>query len=126
MSVQNEIVDPLMTISCGPDLIVRARWTPGVTITEAAARRSIELLEELSSGQRLALLVDMSDVRAMTREARTVFAGLQSMLAMALVGKSPVVRVISNFALGVIKPGVPSKFFTSTVEAESWLRGFQT
>jgi hypothetical protein len=125
MNVITEIVDPFLTITLGQDSIVRIRWVAATTITEAAARRSLELFAEASGSRRLPLLVDMSEVKAMTREARGVFADDRAMLALALVGQSPVVQVIANFALGLSRPSVPTKFFTSAQEAETWLLGFQ-
>jgi hypothetical protein len=121
----NEILDPVITVTRGPDAIVRARWTSGIVIDAAAARRSVELVGEVSDGRTLPLLVDMSDVKSMTRDGRAVYADEASMLALALVGQSPVVRVIANFALSMNKPGVPTRFFTDRDEAETWLRGFQ-
>jgi hypothetical protein len=119
-----EIVDPVMSVSRGVDGVVRVRWEPGTAITEDAARRSIELVQNVSGGHKRLLLVDMSEVKSMTRESRNVYAGNDSMLALALVGQSPVVRVIANFALNLHPPSVPTKFCTSVAEAETWLDGF--
>jgi hypothetical protein len=126
MSLPPDPADSLLTITKGDDSIVRVTWTPGATITEAVARRSVELVVDISEGRRLPLLVDMSQVKSMTRDGRSVYSDEKSMLALALVGDSPVVRVIANFALGLNKPGVPTKFFTSTDEAQTWLSGFPT
>jgi hypothetical protein len=100
------------------------RWAVGTTITEDLARRSIELVTAVSAGRRRPLLVDMSGVKAMTREARGVYGGNENMTALALVGQSPVVRVIANFALNLNGPGVPTRFCSTAAEAESWLSGY--
>jgi hypothetical protein len=113
-----------MTAALGDDGVVRLVWTPGVQITADLARRSVDLVVTLSGGRHRPLMVDMSGVQALGRDARTVYSANTDMLALALVGQSPVVRVIANFALNVNRPAVPTRFCSTVDEAETWLRGF--
>jgi hypothetical protein len=116
--------EPLMTVGVDPDGIVRLRWAAGTTITQEYARRSVEVVAEVGGGRRLPLLVDISGINGLTRAARGVYAGDSSIAALALVGQTPMVRVIANFSLSVTRPAVPSRFFADDEEAVRWLRGY--
>lgn len=73
MTAPIEIVDPLLTVTCGTDSIVRIRWSAGTTITEEVARRSIELFGEATSGRRLPLLIHVArQLRLCIRPGDTV------------------------------------------------------
>ena len=66
-------------------------------------------------------MVDMSGTATLSRDARKVFTRRCSASRIALLGRSSVDRVIANFALGVNTTPVPTKFFTSTDAATTWL-----
>ena len=72
-------------------------------------------------------LVQLARVRSVTRQARTFFASSPENLAIAsrvaLVGASPIARVIGNFFLGLNKPPVPVRLFATEAEAIAWLKG---
>jgi hypothetical protein len=67
------------------------------------------------------MLVDMAAVASVSREARGVWSIPCSASRIALLGKSPVDRVLANFFLGVHVPPCPTRFFTSRSEALDWL-----
>lgn len=117
-------LDRLMSVTVDPDGIVHLRWAPGTTITEEAARRSVEVVAQVSGGRRLPLLVDIDGIRGLAREARAVYAEVTSIAALALVGQKPMVRVFANFSLSVTRPTVPSRFVADEDEAVRWLRGY--
>lgn len=121
-----DLTHPSLTTALGEDGIVRIAWAPGTTITQDLAERSIEMVRSVSQGRDRPLLVDMDGVKTLTREARGVYGASGDMTALALVGQSPVIRVIANFALNVNRPAVPTRFCTDFAEAETWLRGFRT
>ena len=73
------------------------------------------------------LVVDISDLRTMTREARAYFTHKdheEFLYAVALVVRSLVSRAIGNFFLGLNKPAVPTRLFTDDEDALAWLRTF--
>ena len=69
------------------------------------------------------MLVDMATTAEVSRAARAVFGRPCQASRIALLGSSPVDRVIANFFLGISKVPCPTKFFTAEREALAWLRG---
>lgn len=114
---------PAMSVSLGSDDVVRLSWAPGVTVTGSLARQAVAAVDAACQGRHRPLLVDMTQARPLTREARAVFAQRCDASRIALLGKSAVDRVIANFVLGVSGPPVPTRFFTDEAEAAAWLRG---
>lgn len=103
------------------DDIILLKWTEGITITEDAARLAAVLVNRASPDRRRPMLVDMTRTAAVTRQARTVFLEPGAASHIALLGTSPVDRVIANFVLGVSNLPCPTRFFTSETAARSWL-----
>lgn len=114
--------DRLMEVRLVPLGIVRLTWSPGLQITDTLARRAMELVDLTNTDRERALLVDMTGTAALTRGARMTFTRRCSASRIALLGRSPVDRVIANFALGVSSTPVPTRFFTSELAAVAWLR----
>lgn len=67
------------------------------------------------------MLVDMAMTESVSRDARFIFATPCAASRIALLGSSPVDRLIATFFLGVHNPACPSPFFTSRNEAMGWL-----
>jgi hypothetical protein len=118
-------VDDVFSLAMCSDGVVWLSWADGANITGALAQRSIEAVSTLTKAQSRPLLVDLSGISGLTRDARAIYSAQRSVTAVALVGQTPVVRVIANFALGVAKSAVPTRFFPTTDEALSWLRDFR-
>ena len=102
--------------------MIRLKWTEGITITEPAARTAWHYVNEVSADQRRPMVVDMSETKAVTRQARAVFLDAGAANIIALLGRSPVDRVIANFVLGVSNLPCPTRFFTSEQAALDWIR----
>ena len=78
------------------------------------------------NGKRLPIFVDITSLRSVTREARLYYrdeASVHATAAAILIG-SVVSRVIANFVIGLDKPAVPARLFTSETKAIGWLKGF--
>lgn len=103
------------------DDVIRLTWTEGITITEAAARTAARFVNQVSADRRRPMLVDMALTASVTRQARTVFLEAGAASKIALLGRSPVDRVIANFVLGVSNLPCPTRFFTSEDAALGWL-----
>lgn len=56
-----------------------------------------------------------------TAEARRLFAASNVAPRIALLGESPVDRVMATFFLGRVRSPCPARFFTSSEEAMHWL-----
>jgi hypothetical protein len=102
---------------------VRCDWRRGTRITGQLARTGIKRLDELNDGIKRPLLVDMRGTASLTREGRQAFAEEYSASKVALLGESPVDRVIANFTLSVITMSIPTRYFTSEPAALAWLIG---
>ncbi len=100
---------------------VRLSWDQDLRITGDMARVAMALVDAANAGRERPLLVDMTGTAALTRDARMTFSRRCSASRIALLGSSPVDRVIANFALGVSAVPVPTRFFTSELLAVAWL-----
>ncbi len=109
--------------------IIIARFRAGAEVTLDDARTNVALCLERNAGRRRPLLVDLRAVKSQTAEARAYLAGREGSQVSQAVGLligSPVSRVLGNFYLGLNKPSVPTRLFTSEEEAQAWLRDFLT
>ena len=117
-------------ISLGDDGIVRTTMQPGVFELELAdAREVIHAVGSLCGGVRRPALVDLRELRSMSRDCRKYFAGPETAsveTAVALLVGSPIARAIGNFFMGLNKPLMPTRLFTSEDDALVWLRGYVT
>jgi hypothetical protein len=92
-----------------------------VSISESDALGAMHNVNELCGDRRLPMLVDMATTAQVSRGARAVFGRPCQASRIALLGASPVDRVLANFILGINKLPCPTRFFTSRNEATSWL-----
>ena len=110
------------------DGIVRTAMQPDVFELELAdAQEVIKGVASVCGGVRRPVLVDIRELRSMSRECRKYFAGPETAeveAAVALLVVSPLTRAIGNFFMGINKSLVPTKLFTSEGDALVWLRGY--
>lgn len=109
------------------DGIVHVKFRPHVQVGLEGAREYMRAISVLCGGKVSPVLVNMTEVMSMDREARLYFAGeetAQVESAAALLIGSPLTRAIGNFFMGLNKPLIPTRLFTSEVEALAWLKGF--
>lgn len=100
---------------------VRLTWAPGLRIDRTLAEQAMTLVDDLNAGRQRPLLVDMTATAELTRGARAAFARPCSASCLALLGRSPVDRILANFALGVSGVPAPTRFFTDESDAITWL-----
>ena len=112
---------PVMQVRVDERGLIVLTWSHGSQVTADRAAEAICRVDELNAGVERPLLVDMTGTTALTRDARAAFSHRCAASAIALLGQSPVDRVIANFALGVSAVPVPTRFFTSRAAAEEWL-----
>jgi hypothetical protein len=101
--------------------IVQLRWQRGVSISESDAVGAMHNVNELCGDRRHPMLVDMATTAQVSRGARAVFGRPCQSSRIALLGASPVDKVLANFILGINKLPCPTRFFTSRNEATAWL-----
>ena len=111
------------TVALDEQGVVRLIWTAGVDISEDAAQSAMAAVNRVCAGVERPMLVDMASTASVSRQARGVFAQPCSAGIIALLGRSPVDRVIANFVLGISKLPGPTRYFTVEAQALEWLKG---
>jgi hypothetical protein len=109
------------------DGILRVVVDTGGKLDLADARANIAAAAYLAGSRKVPVLVDMANIRTMSREARSYIGGEDAARftsAVALLVGSPVSKVVGNFFLGLNRTPFPARLFTSESEAVSWLKGF--
>jgi hypothetical protein len=109
------------SVALGADGLLHLRWRSGVDIEVEDARAAMAKVNELCEQEQYPMLVDMATVASVSREARSIWSIPCGASRIALLGTSPVDRVLANFFLGVHTPPCPTRFFTSRSEALDWL-----
>jgi hypothetical protein len=108
------------------DGIVRVKVKPNIQIALQDAQVCIRAVSDVCGGKRHPALIDMRGLVGMDREARLYFAGEETAKvesAAALIIESPLSKAIGNFFMGLNKPIIPTRLFTSEAEALAWLKG---
>ncbi len=93
----------------------------GIEITGEIAEAHSERARIIANGSLRPVLLEISGVGSISRDARAVFSSSRSSSAIAVLGASPVDRVLANFLLGGDPPPCPTRFFTTESEAMAWL-----
>ena len=90
------------------------------------AKQSMAVGLELSEGTDFSWLVDITNLKSITKEAREFFGKIENshMKATGLVTNSPVSKVFGNFFLRFNKPKLPVRLFSSEKQAIRWLKEF--
>ncbi len=107
--------------------LLRATSKPGVDLGLDDAQDLIRQLGALANGIRRPILVDLTGLKSMSRDARAYFAGAETAKvesAAALLVLSPMARAIGNFFMGLNKGATPARIFTSEALAIEWLQPF--
>lgn len=107
------------------DDVVFLRWNPGLIIEEQDAEAAVAAVRKLSGRRRYPLMVDMAGTASVTVKAGRVFAASDVASRIALLGESPVDRVIVNFFLRRHRSPCPARFFTCIEEARRWLNSLE-
>lgn len=113
----------------GDDGICHLDWVPKAEVTLKEAQEVMAAYNAIRQDKRLPLLIDTSQMKSFSREARQYYASDEAVAvasAAAIVVGTPVSRVLGNFYIGLSNPRLPSRLFTSTDEAVAWLKGFVT
>ncbi len=115
------------TLSLGKDGIFYCVLKQDSDVTLEEARKVVAKMKEMNGGLARPTLVDIRSIRSISREARAFFAGVENaevQKAAALIVSSSISRIVGNFFIGLNKPIVPTKLFTSEVDALNWLKDY--
>jgi hypothetical protein len=106
------------------DGIIEVLLPPNQEIEGPEARDAGGAVRSLAAGRRMPVLLVITGVVGVSVEARRVFSGSIAATAFALVGESPVDRVIAHYLLRARSEAIPAQFFSSEVAALEWLRQY--
>ena len=90
-------------------------------IEGAEARVAGAAVRAMAGGRRMPVVLVITGILGVSVEARHVFATSVAASAFALVGESPVDRVIAHYLLRSKSETIPAGFFSSEEEAIEWL-----
>jgi len=112
---------PHFRLEEGPDGIVRLTWDRDLRVTAAMAKQAMVAVDDVNAGQPRPLLVRMARTTALDREAREQFAEKTSIAAIALLGETPVDRLLAASTVGRGVTEAPARYFTDERDAVAWL-----
>ena len=101
--------------------IIEVALPANVEIEGAEARVAGAAVRALAHGRRMPVLLVITGVVGISVEARHVYSTSIAASAFALVGESPVDRVIAHYLLRSRSETIPAQFFLSEAEAIDWL-----
>jgi hypothetical protein len=104
--------------------IIEVTLPPNQVIEGPQAQDAGAAVRSLARGRRLPVLLVITGVVGVSAEARHVYATSIAASAFALVGESPVDRVIAHYLLRSKTETIPAQFFTSESDAVTWLRQY--
>lgn len=126
--MENEVIETRTNkIWLEEDGIVRAVNFPNAKITLEDAKENVATVKKLIKGRKCPLLVDISKVLSLDRDARKYYAEAgekENISAVALLVGPPLSKVIGNFFIGLNRGVAPLRLFTSEARAIEWLKGF--
>ena len=110
--------------------IVIGIYKPKLEINIDVAKELVDNRLDFTKGQDHYLLVDFTNVKLVTKEARDYMndpkGGLKGLLAGAFLSNNLVTTLFINLYLRINQPTVPAKFFTKKAEAINWLKSLKT
>jgi hypothetical protein len=104
--------------------IIEVLLPPNQEIEGPEARIAGDAVRALAAGRRMPVLLVITGVVGVSVEARQVYTGSIAATAFALVGESPVDRVIAHYLLRSRSETIPAQFFSSESAAVQWLRQY--
>lgn len=109
------------TVELEPSGIIHLAWKTSVKIEAVDAQAAMAAVNVVADGNEHPMLVDMATTESVSRQARAVFSIPCAASRIALLGSSPVDRLLANFFLSLHVPPCPTRFFTSRADAMDWL-----
>ncbi len=109
--------------------IITGVYKPKLEIDIDVAKELVDNRIDFANGEDHYILVDFTNVKSVTKEARDYMndpkGGLKGLLAGAFLSNSLVTTLFINMYFKINQPSVPAKFFTKKEEALDWLRSLK-
>ena len=125
MKLRNEIIETKTSrFWIRDDGIAQMDILPKTDIRLENAQKDFDALEILVNEKR-PMITDISNMRFISKKTREFLAGenlTEKISACAVVTRSPLGILISNFFLNLNKPQFPMKSFSSEMAAVNWLK----
>ncbi|MET3172818.1 UNVERIFIED_ORG: hypothetical protein ABIB52_000646 [Arthrobacter sp. UYCu721] len=109
------------TVELRAGKVIHLAWMNNVRIEAANVHAAMAAVNKVGNGSEYPMLVDMATTDSVSRQARSVFSNPCAASRIALLGSSPVDRVLANWTLAVQNLPCPTRFFNSRTEAMKWL-----
>ena len=110
--------------------IIFGVYSPKLDIDVAIAKELVDNRPDYMEGKPVYTLIDFTNVKSTTKEARDYMnnpdGGLKGLLGGAFLSNNVVATLFVNLYLKVSNPTIPAKFFTSKTEAINWLEKIKT
>lgn len=119
--------EPISEIEKDKEGVVHMRYRPNSSVNLETAIENIQETARIGEGRKVPMVVNLTGVKSVSRDARRYYSGEETakyVSAVALVAESPVSRVLGNFFLGIEKPPMPTRLFSSEEKAREWLVQF--
>jgi hypothetical protein len=108
------------------DDILFCSYKQHLEIDITTAKRIINDRVAFMNGNLYPILIDFSNMKSVTKEARDYMnsaeGGLSGLLCGAFLSKSIVASLFINLYLKVNNPAIPARFFTDKGDAIAWLK----
>jgi hypothetical protein len=108
------------------DNIISFKYAPHIEINLTMAIDLVNKRLDYTEGKAVYTLIDFTNVKSVTKEARDYMnsadGGLKGILGGAFLSNSVVATLFINLYLKVSSPAIPAKFFTNREDALSWLK----
>ncbi len=105
--------------------MLRFVYAPGSECSLADAIENVDAQVKLAGGKARPILCDITQCKAVSKEARNHYGQSKAFSALALVGGSPIGNIIGNIFLAVYgSRQIPTKLFKAEAEAVQWLKGY--
>ncbi|WP_457964762.1 STAS/SEC14 domain-containing protein [Arthrobacter sp. D1-29] len=108
------------TLELLPNGVVNLTWQRHANLEIADVTAAMASLDDVCHGVPHPLLVDMGGTMGVSHDAREAFSAPSAASRIALLGSTPVDRILANFRPAGSYP-CPTRFFTDRTEAMSWL-----
>jgi hypothetical protein len=108
------------------DDILFCNYKKQLSLDLADAKQIVKDRVEFTEGKSYFILIDFTNLKSTTKEARDYLndpnEGLTGLLGGAFLSNNVVATLFVNLYLKVNNPTIPAKFFTNKAEAISWLK----
>ncbi len=103
------------------DGVMWIEWVSSATVTALEASNLVDRADGLRSCGFPPMLVMLNGMVSLSRGALSTFSHGLSIAAMALVGPSPVDRLLTSYFTEVHDPPYPTRHFAIAEDARAWL-----